>query len=98
VSLRARSAGITLLAMGSSAMRAVSFRLPGDLDDKLSDVARRRGMSRSAVLRAAIEAMDAHAEQESVTRAGARLVGSVSGPRDLATSPKRMRGYGRSGA
>jgi hypothetical protein len=87
--------GITINGMGNTAMRAVSFKLPPELDDKLTETARRRGISRSAALREALEAFDAGPPPLSVTEAAGKLVGSVSGPRDLSTSRRHMRGYGR---
>ena len=75
-------------------MRTVSFKLPGDLDDALSELARTRGASRSAVVREALEAL-AKGKRRSVTSLAGDLVGSVDGPDDLATNRKHMSGYGR---
>jgi len=75
-------------------MRTVSFKLPEDLDDALSELARSRGASRSAVVREAIEAL-AKGKRRSVTALAGDLVGSVEGPSDLATNSKHMSGYGR---
>lgn len=75
-------------------MRTVSFKLPEDLDDALSELARSRGASRSAVVREALEAL-AKGKRRSVTALASDLVGSVDGPTDLATNRKHMSGYGR---
>lgn len=75
-------------------MRTVSFKLPEDLDDALSELARSRGASRSAVVREALEAL-AKGKRRSVTSLAGDLVGSVDGPTDLATNRKHMSGYGR---
>jgi metal-responsive CopG/Arc/MetJ family transcriptional regulator len=81
--------------MGNTAsrMRVVSIKLPQELDEQLTEIARRRNASRSAILRAALEAF-ARGSQRSVTQAAGDLVGSVRGPKDLSTSPKHMAGYG----
>jgi Arc/MetJ-type ribon-helix-helix transcriptional regulator len=78
----------------SDAMRTVSFKLPVELDRKLEDLARRRRSSRSAVVREALEAL-ARGEKRSVTELAGDLVGSVHGPRDLATNPKYMADFGK---
>jgi metal-responsive CopG/Arc/MetJ family transcriptional regulator len=76
-----------------SSMRVVSIKLPEELDEQLTEIARRRNASRSAILREALEAF-ARGSRRSVTQAAGDLVGSLRGPRDLATSPKHMAGYG----
>ena len=75
-------------------MRTVSFKLPENLDDALSHLARERRSSRSALVREAIESL-AKGKRRSVTALAADLVGSVDGPSDLATNPKHMLKYGR---
>ena len=74
-------------------MRAVSIKLPHALDERLSDLARRRKTSRSAVLRDALLAFDKD-QGPSVTSVAGDLVGSLDGPRDLSTAPEHMAGYG----
>jgi predicted transcriptional regulator len=75
-------------------MRTVSFKLPEQLDDALSDLARRRKSSRSALVREALEAL-AKGKRRSVTAAVDEAVAPVEGPADLSTNPKHMAGYGR---
>jgi predicted transcriptional regulator len=75
-------------------MRTVSFKLPELLDDALSDLARRRKSSRSALVREAVEAL-AKGKRRSVTAAVDELVNTLEGPADLSTNPKHMVGYGR---
>lgn len=75
-------------------MKTVSFKLPVALDKALTDLARRRRSSRSAVVREAVEAL-ARGEKRSVTELAGDLVGSVHGPRDLATNPKYMADFGK---
>jgi metal-responsive CopG/Arc/MetJ family transcriptional regulator len=76
-----------------AAMRVVSIKLPGDLDRKLNDIAKRRNASRSAILREALESF-AHGTKRSVTSAAGNLVGSLRGPRDQSTHDKHLSGYG----
>ena len=75
-------------------MRTVSFKLSEQLDDALTDLARRRKSSRSALVREALEAL-AKGKRRSVTAAVDELVSPVEGPSDLSTNPKHMVGYGR---
>lgn len=75
-------------------MRTVSFKLPQDLDKALSDLARRRHSTRSALVREAIEALTRD-RAGSVLSLAADLVGAVEGPSDLSASPKHISGYGK---
>jgi Arc/MetJ-type ribon-helix-helix transcriptional regulator len=75
-------------------MRTVSFKLPEDLDDALNELARTRRLSRSALVREALESLK-KGNRRSVTALAGELVGSVDGPSDLATNRKHMSGYGR---
>lgn len=75
-------------------MRTVSFKLSERLDDALSDMARHRKSSRSAIVREALETM-ATGKRRSVTAVVDELVGSVDGPVNLSTNPKHMAGYGK---
>lgn len=75
-------------------MRVVSIKLPEELDEQLSAIARRRNASRSAILREALEAF-ARQPKHSVTDAAAELVGSLKGPRDLSSNSKNLEGYGK---
>ena len=75
-------------------MRTVSFKLPEALDDALTDLAQRRNVSRSAVVRESLAALatDTH---RSVTALAGSLVGSLEGLPDLSTNPAHMTGYGK---
>lgn len=75
-------------------MRTVSFKLPEHLDDALSDLARRRKSSRSALVREAVETL-ASGKHRSVTAMVDELVGTLDGPADLSTNPKHLSGYGK---
>lgn len=75
-------------------MRTVSFKLSEALDDALTDLAQRRNVSRSAIVRESLAALatDTH---RSVTAVVDTLVGSLDGPPDLSTNPAHMTGYGK---
>jgi Arc/MetJ-type ribon-helix-helix transcriptional regulator len=75
-------------------MRTVSFKLPESLDDELTELARARRTSRSAIVREALQSV-AKARRRSVTAEAGSLVGSVDGPPDLASNPEHMAGYGK---
>lgn len=75
-------------------MRPVSIKLPKHLEALLDELARARGVSRSAVVREALTAYAAAATVGSATEAAAELVGSLEGPRDLSTAAKHLRGFG----
>jgi metal-responsive CopG/Arc/MetJ family transcriptional regulator len=74
-------------------MRPISIKLPAQLEALLDELARTRGLSRSAVVREALQAYAAGGTQSVTTSAG-DLVGSLAGPRDLSTAEKHMRGFG----
>lgn len=74
-------------------MRVVSIKLPAHLERLLDDLARERGVTRSAVLRDALEAY-ANRPRLSVTAAAGDLVGSLAGPGDLSTAPEHMADFG----
>jgi predicted transcriptional regulator len=74
-------------------MRTTSIKLPPSLDERLSEVARARHLTRSGVLREALESYLASSGL-SVTRTAGDLVGSLEGPADLSTAPEHLEGYG----
>jgi len=101
VALRRRPGGITVRTSrkyGSAGMRPVSIKLPKNLEALLDELARARGMSRSAVVREALKAYAASTAvgpvTGSVTESAGELVGSLEGPRDLSTAAKHLRGFG----
>jgi hypothetical protein len=75
------------------AMRSTSIKLPKNLEELLERLARARGISRSMVVREALQAYVIDPSR-SATAAAGELVGSLDGPRDLSTSPKHLRGFG----
>jgi predicted transcriptional regulator len=75
-------------------MRPVSIKLPEHLEQLLDRLARERNLTRSAVVREALEAYANRSRASSVTAAAGDLVGSLSGPADLSTSRKHLAGFG----
>jgi predicted transcriptional regulator len=75
-------------------MRNVSFKLPEQLDETLTKMARARKATRSSVLREAIEAL-AKGKRRSVTALADDVVSPLEGPSDLSLNPKHMAGYGK---
>lgn len=69
-------------------MRVVSFKLNKELDGRIGRIAREKGVSRSAVIREAIEqfARRTAPRPGSALALAGKLVGSAKGlPRDLST-------------
>ena len=83
-------------------MRVLTCKLPHALDGRLADLARRRGVPKSVLVREAIEAKIAE-EATAPRRKAANLlealgdsVGSISsGKRNLASDKKHLQYYGR---
>jgi|GEM_PF-687785 len=76
-------------------MRVVSIKLPAGLDRELTDIARRRRLTRSAVVR---EALDSYARKprRSVVSAAGPLVGVLKGgAADLSAGARHMTRYGK---
>ena len=83
-------------------MSVLTCKLSSALDGRLEDLAKRRGVSKSVLVREAIEAKIAeeavasHHKPANLTEALGDSVGSISsGKRDLARNKKHMEGYGR---
>jgi hypothetical protein len=79
-------------------MKTVSLKLPDDLHAKLAQMSRKRSAAKSEVIRAALEAYFASAGcsgEPSCADLASDLIGTVAGPKDLASHPKHLRGYGR---
>ena len=74
-------------------MRAISLKLTDPLDRRLTELAARYKTSRSALLRAALEAYGREPSR-SVTALARDLAGSLDGPKDLSSSPRHLAGYG----
>lgn len=75
-------------------MKTISFKLSKELDDALTDLARKRKVSRSSLVREALAAYTV-AGRASVTAAVDAVTAGVNGPRDLSSHPKHMARFGK---
>ena len=78
-------------------MRTLSLKIPPALEASLESLARRKGATKSAVLR---EILERHLSREKgrpsrLLAVAADLVGCVEGPQDLSSDRRHMKGYGR---
>ncbi len=74
--------------------QVMTVKLPRQLSAKVARSARKRRVSRSQVVRDALQAMNEAGP--SVGDLAGDLFGSVGGgPTDLSTNPKHLKGYGR---
>ena len=80
-------------------MKTISLKLPAGLNVRLERAARRGGRSKSEIVRAALEQFlngePKAKRQVSALDALRPWIGCVEGPRDLATNPKYMEGFGQ---
>ncbi|MFH1351882.1 MAG: ribbon-helix-helix domain-containing protein [Pseudomonadota bacterium] len=79
-------------------MKTLSLKLPESLLEKIDAVARKRGESRSALLREAIETViagEVHVQDGSCLDLAKDLAGCVKGQEDLSFNKRRMDGYGQ---
>ena len=79
----------------STPMRTASFKLTEQLDEALTKLARRRGASRSALVREAIAAFAVDRTRTVTAAVDALSAPLDGGPRDLSTNPKHMAGFGK---
>ena len=78
-------------------MKAMSLKLPDEIDARLKAHARAKGKTTSELTR---EALSRYLGHEGDSRASCLdlvrdLVGTADGPGDLASNKEHMRGYGR---
>ena len=79
-------------------MHTISLKVPEPLAIRLKDTARRKGVSKSVLIRAALEAylqMDGAERPESALSQVADLAGLLSGPEDLSVNKDYLRNFGR---
>ena len=78
-------------------MPTVSLKMPEELATRLAAAARRRGMTRYALVRDALESYLRRlgAADGSAADLAGDLIGALEGPRDLSRHPKHMKGFGR---
>ncbi len=75
-------------------MKMLSLKLPPSLSVRLARAAKKRGQSKSEVVRAALEQfLEAERPMSALELAG-DLVGCGEGPGDLSTNPRHMEGFG----
>ena len=79
-------------------MRTISLKVADGIDVRLAAAAKARGTTKSNVMR---EAIQAYLSDGGKRRSGScldlagDLVGSVDGPSDLSSNPRRMKGFGK---
>lgn len=79
-------------------MKTLSLKIPESLLERLDSTAMRKGESRSALLREAIEMAineKNKSQAESCMELAKDLAGSVTGPEDLSFNKDRMEEYGK---
>lgn len=79
-------------------MRTLSVKLPDGLDARLTALAQQRGMSKSAVVREALEALlvcNRGFRKVSALALARDLAGCVAGPGDLSVNKDYLKDYGR---
>lgn len=79
-------------------MHTISLKVPEPLAIRLKDTARQKGMSKSALIRDALEAYlqaDRAERAESALSQVADLAGALSGPEDLSVNKDYLRNFGR---
>ncbi len=80
-------------------MQTISFKLPGRILGRLEEAARAKRTTKSAIVRACLEKglePPTTGNEPSCYELARDLAGSVKGlPRDLATNPKHLEGFGR---
>ena len=74
-------------------MKTITVKIPESLERELENLARKRHVSRSAVLREALNGLAGQRKRSAADLAG-ELVGALRGAPNLSSAPKYMRGYG----
>jgi metal-responsive CopG/Arc/MetJ family transcriptional regulator len=72
----------------------VSLKLPAALSVRLDRAAKKRGQTKSEVIRAALEQFLNGERPMSALELAGDLVGCAKGPGDLSTNPKYLEGFG----
>jgi predicted transcriptional regulator len=73
-----------------------TIKLPRALSERVARLAKKRHVSRSALVREALERLAEGSEAETFVERASRHVGAGKDlPADLLTNPRHMRGYGR---
>jgi len=78
-------------------MTTITCKIPGKLNAALEAMARTRRVSKSAILREALEHTTRRSSRRTTPTAYdlvKHLCGRVRGPKDLSTNPKHLQGFG----
>jgi metal-responsive CopG/Arc/MetJ family transcriptional regulator len=79
-------------------MKNISLKLPNEVDHELTSLAERKGVTKSALIREALEVYLSHDSGRKtlsfLERAG-DLIGGVKGPGDLSYNKDYLKDYGR---
>ncbi len=79
-------------------MKTWTIKVPPELDERVARLAKQKGASRSDVVREALDRylQDPEAVKGSIVERAGKLVGSLhGGPRDLASNPRHLKGFGQ---
>ena len=79
-------------------MTSISLKVPDTLDSRLTEEARRRRTSKSAVVRECVEKVLLAPRENraaSCLDLAGDLAGCLEGPRDIATNPKYLEDFGQ---
>ncbi len=77
-------------------MESLTIKLPRQLSARVTRLARRRNVSRSALVREALELLTSDRGAETFIDRVSEYVGAGDDlPADILTNPKHMKGYGR---
>ncbi len=80
-----------------NSMTTITCKIPERLDEELEALARRNRVSKSAVVRQALEQQIRRTRKQSVPNAFDKiksLSGSLRGPADLSSNPRHLEGFG----
>lgn len=93
----ARNTILAILYYLRRIMKTIAIKLSDDLLAKIQHAAKKRGETKSAVLREALEEYFSKKNQDtgSCLDLARDLAGSLEGPPDLSTNPLHMDHYGR---
>ena len=82
-------------------MKTLSLRVPDSLDKKLRREAKRRGTSKSALVKGVLENyygvinIKTNGKRKTMGEVIGDLAGCLEGPGDLSYNPKHMEGFGK---
>lgn len=77
-------------------MESLTIKLPRQLSARVTRLAKKRHLSRSALVREALELLTADSGGETFIDRISQHVGAADDvPADILTNPKHMKGYGR---